>query len=237
VVGRIQVSPTESNIPVPDPSLLTTEQLRRELSALKEVLETRISGLENLVEVMIHRLDNVPAESEHRIDNLRKLHDERFTSVALQFAERDTRSRAAETAAKDATQALSVASTTAVNAALQAQKESAFATQQFSAEAIKKSEAGFTNEINSLKSLINATKDGLITSIGDLRSRLDRGEGGQTASRDQRYEGHKTVSDVGVYFAIGLGVLSLIAVLVFGVMERQASPTQVVAPAVVPLQK
>jgi len=35
--------------PVPDPTLLTTQQLLRELAALRELLETRIDGLDRLL--------------------------------------------------------------------------------------------------------------------------------------------------------------------------------------------
>lgn len=58
-------SPT-SNTPVPDPTSLTTDQLRREIMALRELQESRMDGE-------------------------RRLNEERFHGIETQFLERDKR--------------------------------------------------------------------------------------------------------------------------------------------------
>jgi hypothetical protein len=53
-------------VPSPDPTLLTTENLRREVNTLREILEAKMDGL-------------------------RELHEEKFSSIDVRFSERDTR--------------------------------------------------------------------------------------------------------------------------------------------------
>lgn len=40
----------QKNVPIPDPSTLTTEALRRDISALRETLEARMDGREHVVD-------------------------------------------------------------------------------------------------------------------------------------------------------------------------------------------
>jgi hypothetical protein len=69
---------------------------------------------------------------------LRELHSERFSSIALQFEERDKR-----------TEQLSVADKTAIAAALQAQKEAAGAQNESNTAAVAKIETNFDNKLQS----------------------------------------------------------------------------------------
>jgi hypothetical protein len=189
--------------PVPDPTVLTTDQLRRELGMLRELIEARIEGDDKFVA-------------------------ERFAGIQKQFEERDIRTKLQVDAAS-----------TAVSAALQAQKEAAYQSQQSNDKAILKSEAGFSKEIGSLETLINATKESLTQTIGDLRSRLDRGEGGNTGAKEARQDAQMTIGTVlGIVGGI-VGILTLIAAIMVGVIEGHSTvPTPtVVSPAVIPLQK
>ena len=217
--------------PVPDPTL------RRELAALKEVLETRMAGIDKAMELMDVAIARRPAEIHTQMDHLKELHTERFNSIQKQFNERDIRATASERAAKEAAAAQAVAANTAVNAALQAQKESAFATQQSNNEAIRKSEAGFTNEISGLKALINSTKETLAATVGDLRSRLDRGEGSNNGVQQNK---ENTNNNVGMIIGVVggfVGLISLVSALIFGIVNNNshiAQPT-VISPAIIPI--
>lgn len=64
-------------IPAPDPTLLTTANLIREIAALKEFLMREVVALKDL-------------------------HEEKFGSIAIRFQERDTAVQAAFAAAKEA---------------------------------------------------------------------------------------------------------------------------------------
>ena len=93
--------------PDPDPTILTTENLRREIANLKELLETRLNG-NDAARVAQH--DLIKAE----IGILSNVTEQRFAGIETQFSERDKR-----------TEQLSMADKTAIAAALQAQKEAA----------------------------------------------------------------------------------------------------------------
>src|SRR5208283_4531325 len=84
----------------------------------------------------------------------------RFDSIQTQFKERDIR-----------TDQDKIAASTAVDAALQAQNEA-------NAAAITKSESAFTKQIDGLKDLIEAVRNVISSDVNNIKSRLDRGEGG-----------------------------------------------------------
>jgi len=89
------------------------------------------------------------------------LRDEKFNSIQLQFRERDVRS---ERESKD--------NKVAVDAALSAQKEAAFAQNQSNAVAISKSEASFTKQIDQISEMSSAARRGLDGKIDDVKERL-----------------------------------------------------------------
>ena len=100
--------PTEW-MPVPDPTKLTTEQLRRELGALREIIETRLDGMDRATELASEQAAVVRAEIEQirgrlreetaaEVARLRELLETRLDgmdrAIAIQFTERDARHRA-----------------------------------------------------------------------------------------------------------------------------------------------
>ena len=87
-----------SNIPIPDPSLLTTQQLRYETESLRQTVKQWIDSLQ-----LLH---------EARMDGRDAQYAEKFQSVQIQFKERDVRTEQTASQVK-----------LAVDAALQAQKE------------------------------------------------------------------------------------------------------------------
>jgi hypothetical protein len=71
---------TISNIPIPDPSLLTTDQLRRELAALRDTLETRLDAMDKATEIINNQLNKHPSDIEKAISQLSELNSEKFES-------------------------------------------------------------------------------------------------------------------------------------------------------------
>ena len=153
-------------LPVPDPTTLTTEQLRREITALREILETRFAGLEKVLALAQAHLDTQHAaiitgvsSTERLIDAKlnaqREVANERFSAIEMQF---------------------------------QAQKEAAVAQNDSNAIAIGKSEAAFSKQLDQHGVLLQTMEQSVIDKITDIRSRLDRGEGteGRQARADQR---------------------------------------------------
>ena len=167
----------DSNIPLPDPSILTTQQMHREINALRDTFETRLNGMDKATALLGDNVSRVPTDTDKQIMHLRALHDEKFNAVTSareamslgiqkQFDERDIRSAASEDAAK-----------VAVNAALQAQKEAAAAQNSSNTAAIAKSEVATTKQIDSILALLASNNSALNDKMAAVNQRLDRGDG------------------------------------------------------------
>jgi hypothetical protein len=159
--------------PIPDPTALTTEALKREISALKELVETRLDAMDKAMELFSGNITRVPTDTDKQIGHLKELVFEKFASVETQFNERDVRS---ERESKD--------NKVAVDAALSAQKEAAGAQNQSNAVAIGKSESAFTKQIDQINTLITSSIKALDDKIDDLKERMARSDGGGKGMRD-----------------------------------------------------
>jgi hypothetical protein len=199
--------------PVPDPTVLTTQALVASITSLREVLEaviqgqkavfeSRLDGMDKAINLLQVTTDRQPAEVDRKIANLRVLHEEKFTSIQVQFAERDTRT---EQSARD--------SKVAVDAALSAAKEAVGEQNKSSALAIAKSEAGTAKQIDQQALLIATATKALDEKIGDIKDRLTRIEGqsiGQTVAReDTKSLWAILIAAVGAVIAIGTVIAAL----------------------------
>jgi hypothetical protein len=175
-----------SNIPVPDPSAITTDQINRAkvelrdeykfaISALDEVLRTRLDAMDKATILSNNNIASIPTGVDRQVAHLSDLHEEKFTSIQKQFDERDIRSQASENAAK-----------VAVNAALQAQKEAASAQNDANAAAITKSEAATVKQIDGILALLASNTKAIDEKIASINGRLDRGEGGDTTHKNNQ---------------------------------------------------
>ena len=237
----------KGNIPVPDPTLLTTQQLIREMGglrellesqihalqetlrqreivvtseikALQEVLETRLDGMDKAIAILQTISDRFPSMVAHEISQLKILHEEKFLSTAIQFdgiqkqfEERDTR-----------TEQTSQASTTAINAALQAAKEAVGQQECFFALATSKSEAATTKQIDALQVLFQTGNKATDEKIEEMRGRLLRMEGagiGQLAAKaennvDRTSQQGSNMLVIAIVGAAVSGVIALAAVII-----------------------
>ena len=204
--------------PVPDPTLLTTEALQREIRALRELLETRIDGGDKLVALLQDSISRRKAEIGAEVLHLQKLHEEKFASVQNQFAERDKRAEQTSTDSKAAVGTAFLAAKEAVNAALQAAKEAVAEQNKSSSLAISKSETATMKQIDQIGVMITSTNLAMNDKIDDLKARLNT-IGGKS-------EG------VGASWAVMLGAVSLISTLVAigALVYRARDPVAVAAP-------
>lgn len=179
---------TPGNVPVPDPSLLTTEQLRRELGASEKIFETRLAGMDRATELIAGELERLTREFINRLDHQREDRDrelaalresltlmiqrvqaigeERFAAVGTRFDERDIRT---EQAAQEARISL--------DAALAAAKEAVSNQNKASALAIDKSDAATQKQIDSLGAQMATSIKFLEDKITDLSEQFARNEG------------------------------------------------------------
>lgn len=189
-------------VPIPDPSKLTTDQLRQEVKNLRELIEARLEGVTGTMQSNRELLAN-------EIDKLGAVSSERFTRIDTQFIERDKR-----------TDQLSLADKTAVAAALQAAKEAVGAQNTSNSIAIAKSESSTVESIKQLQTLFNSAIDGLNDKVNDVKSRLDRGEGGHTASKEVHGDNRANVGIVISAAVASVVVLSALAGLITFIVSR-----------------
>jgi hypothetical protein len=108
-----------------------------------------------------------------KLGALKELHQEKFSRIAGEFVLRDA-----------ATAQLDVARQTALDAALQAQKELGAQNNTFITSIIAANAANFTKLIDGLAALMTSNTASIAGSIDDLKGRLDRGEGHGKGLRD-----------------------------------------------------
>jgi hypothetical protein len=134
------------SVPSPDPTVLTTQALFREISAVRELFEQRLAGRDReLTALSEHLIALVDAET--------KLTNERLQSAERQRIEQkiDTKS--------------------AVDAALIAQKEAVREQTTASERAIAKSEAATTKQLEQQALTVATAVDALRRSIDELKER------------------------------------------------------------------
>jgi hypothetical protein len=159
-----------TSTPVPDPTVLTTQALLREIDALEKLMEQRIHGLERAVSVAHENLVRVPTDVDKAIGHLREVFDEqistlneKFVGIGTQFRERDIRVEQTARASKEA-----------LDAALQAAKEAVGKQNDAFATAINKLEFAIAKQIEQLVLLQNTTVAALNSKLDDLKERLGR---------------------------------------------------------------
>ena len=207
-------APATISRPDPDPTVLTTQALYREINQVKQLLDANVAGVKETLSARItaidHDLDRLqlaveqePAQTGVLVDTLKTLHNEKFGSIQVQFIERDVRT---EQTSRD--------SKVAVDAALQAAKEAVEKQNTSSALAIAKSESATTKQIDtqgilittattSLNERIDAASATMNSKIDDLKDRMNRIEGGATG-------GHQAYGYiVGVAGSL-IGIISLL---------------------------
>lgn len=184
-------------VPVPDPTILTTQQLYREMGIIRELLDIKASNaaealkkFEETSEVrfrlMESKQNDISDASEsrfrqaaewhrdqatmiiHEIKQLRELHDEKFVSILTQFGERDKR-----------LDQLDQANKAAIQSALVGQKELVNIQNLANAAAFAKSEENFSKQIDQIQVILNTITKSTDDKIYDIKSRLDQGQGKQ----------------------------------------------------------
>jgi hypothetical protein len=194
---------------VPGSRYLTTEELRRDVSALREILQARLDGMDRATSLLSETVNRTPTQIQTEISHVRELiqeklgslggqAEEKFASIELQFVERDVRTNQAATA-----------SAQALAAALQAAKEAVFEQAQAAAKAADKTELSFTKQIDLLLAQIKALSDTFTDRLAELKERIDRGEGSTTGAAGQRTEQRLNANLV-----VGMVALLLTAIII-----------------------
>lgn len=179
----------------------TDADTRRQLLALRELLETRLGGMDRATELLAKTVDKVPSETDKAIEHLQSLHEEKFGSIQTQFRERDTR---AERESRD--------NKIAVDAAFAAAKEAVAAQNIANNESIAKSEASVTKQIDGAVALIASNGKATDDKINDIKEQLAQRNGIGQQMREQR-QGNQFNIGTAIAVLAALGGYILIAVL------------------------
>jgi hypothetical protein len=155
--------------PIPDPTVLTTEQLLRAVQSERDyvdgqlaVLQERFRAIDVATRLLNETVNRVPTDVTKEVTHLRELMIEMLNSVQRQFAERDTRS---EREARD--------NKLAVDAAFAAQEKQAVAQNESNALAINKSETRTTETIKTNQELATSKIDALTKGQDEMRLTLN----------------------------------------------------------------
>jgi hypothetical protein len=206
--------------PDPDPTILTTEAQIRANDALEKYLSARIDAVEQTLASLARVVDSIPSERQADLRGLQELvdvklsvHEQRFANIALQFEERDVRSVQSSTADR-----------TAIAAALQAAKEAVGEQNKSSSEAIRKSEAATSRQIEQQSILIANTSANLTDKIDDVKERLTIIEGVQAGARAAHSSTQGTQQQwVGI---IGLGITAMVVLVGLVVFLNKPPPVE-----------
>jgi hypothetical protein len=156
--------------PVPDPTVLTTEALQREILALRQLLELRVVALRDLLE---QRTDAVSRLTSSELEVQAVRCEQQFQKVGqqLQSAEQQRVEQKQDTKA-------------AVDAALTAQKEAVAEQTTASERSIAKSEAATTKSIEQLGTTFNTAFEGIRRDIDGLKERIGAAEQQKVGSKE-----------------------------------------------------
>jgi hypothetical protein len=188
------------SIPIPDPTLLTTQQLYREIaiirtlvddrtSSVREVTDIRFKGLDTAIKLLSDNIIELTDRAVHEAKTLQARLDEKFKSVQIQFEERDKRS-----------EQRAFADTTAVVAALQAQKDAVNSQNVANAAAASKSEVAFTKQIEQIQTILNTITESTNDKIMDIKARMGASEGRRAGGQENW---SMLLSVAGVLIALG----------------------------------
>lgn len=199
-------------LPIPDPTLLTTQQLNREISALKEIINTRLNAMDKAQEKFESNLQRVPSETDKAIMQLRQVMDQALLRVDSRFS----------------------ASDAAVQAALAAAKEVIAVQQRAGSDAIDKAERATAKQIDQIAALFQTAAVGLEGKISDIKDRITIIESVKAGQGEQRTSSQglqvQWVGIIGLIFGVIVGVGGLVV----GLTTDEPPSSQVVERVIIP---
>lgn len=199
-------------LPVPDPTALTTEQLRRELASLREIITARLDGEALATELRLKTITAVPLRIKEEIAHLEELIMARLDTVNKSLELKIMAFDKVSNERFNAIEGTFQGNALALAAALAAQKEAAAETNKANSLAIGKSELGTKESLVSLQALMSTGLESLGERFSDLKSRIDRGEGKDTGVDHSANRMFAIIGAIGGLLGIILSIAALFAV-------------------------
>lgn len=179
-------------IPIPDPTVRTSQEIDGQIKELRLLIEARLNGMDEANKISLKNIEN-------EIQAAAQLEQEKIRTVEEQILDRDTRSNIAR---EDRTNS--------VAEQIQSQKEAFQLQNAANSTAIEKSEAGFTKEIDSLKTLIDTYRNAETARLNELNDRITRSEASNLATHDVRVDDRSGTTTTVAVVGGGLAVVSLL---------------------------
>jgi hypothetical protein len=212
-----------SRYPVPDPTTLTTEALRREVAALQVLIEQRINSLKEL-------LDQKITSAETRIDDRHNAARGEYSVIiqaAQDFCANQFKSIEQQLARVEQLRIEQKADMkAAVDAALTAQKEAVHEQSESFAIAVAKSEAATAKQIEQLSLTTSTARDELRRGIDDTKERISDVEKSFRTSLaevatvanaySQQKQGGADLKSTIAWVIAGVASLASIAIIIIG---------------------
>ena len=210
-------------VPVPDPTALTTDAVaratdtyRRELTHLRELIETRLDCMDSAAQVHVEAMGHLRQQLEEKIIHLEDLHKEKFDGIDRRFEDRDARGREGQASAEKALAAALQSAKELTELQNRANKELAEQQDKANQAAITKAQASTTEQIKSLETVTATDRQALRDLIEDTRTRLTTIEsltrGIQETKTERRLDTGQIVAMISVLFlVISVAVTILIA--------------------------
>ncbi len=178
--------------PVPDPTVMTTEQLDRTVDALRDYVnaqikyvDERLRGIDVATRLLNEQIHRAPTEMQREIVHVRELVERHIRGADAQTAERDKRLDAAFAGMKEATKLQDECNQTAIDKAEAATQK-----------AIDKAETATGAGLTRLEALFTATTSPINKNLDDLKSRMDRLEAAKLGGQERVVEGRQNFSYV-----------------------------------------
>lgn len=213
--------PGDSNLPVPDPTRLTTQLVDRALASYREVAETRLDGMDRATQLVALDVAGITPATDAKLAHMREDFDrqlaglreyilsqilnvsqvslEKFAAVDARFVDRDD--RAAETATQNRI---------SLDAALAAAKEAVSEQNKANTLAIGKSEGATQKQIDAQAAQMATSYKALDDRITDLKERQSVREGHEQGSSTSKTERRLDVGQALMALSVLVGVVGLI---------------------------
>ena len=189
--------------PTPDPTLLTTDQLRREVASLQALLDTKIAANTERVEELQEQVDR-------RLTHIQELLDTRI-NAQREVVESEVDARDASTSAlRELMDERASAGQAALASALSAARELNAQQDLANAAAQAKAEASTAKQIDQLTTLIGTLDKATADRIGEIKERIDRGEGTSGGRQFEISERRLTVNQAIAIATVVLLALSIV---------------------------
>lgn len=201
---------------LPDPSVLTTEQMTRAVRAERDyvdgqvgIIQERLDGIDKASVVLNETVTRVPTQLQVAIGQVRELMDEKFHSVDRRFADNKQ----------------------AVDSALAAQEKQAAAQDKSNQAAITKSEDQTAKTIDELKGLFTSETRAIGQRIDETKEHVKILSDRVLAIEQRRLGGNESTTErrdanVAVYALIGLIITIILATItIVGFVVASGSPT------------